>query len=149
MNRFQSAALLSLLLGACENATGPGWLELSANRRKWDLAGPADYTYEFRRICYCLLEAVQAVRITVRDGAVESVVSASSGDPIPPDDVDDHFRVTIDSLFALVAAAAGGEADEVRVTYDPVLGYPREIFIDYYAMAIDDEMSFTAAMLAP
>ena len=48
------------------------------------------------------------------------------------------FR-TIDDLFALVAGALEREA-VVRVSYEPELGYPARIYIDYVQDLVGEEV---------
>lgn len=141
-----AALSLAALLPACDEALSPR-TELSANRARWSSAGPTTYSYELQVICFCLPEYVQPVRITVREGAVEEVVSASTGGPLSPAEAA-LFQITVDSLFDWLQTASG-TADQVRVTYDPALGYPRNAWIDYLAAAADDEIGFTTRLLAP
>ena len=143
---FVSGGLL--LAAACGDATRPdalGGFEL--NHAKWLDKGPASYAYEFRRSCFCLPAAVEPVRITVANGQVQGVVSVTTGDPIAPTDVDRFFRITIDSLFGRLAAAIREGADDIDVTYDAVLGYPRQIYIDYDFGFADDELGLSASVV--
>lgn len=141
-----AATLLAASLAACADPAGPGTLQ--SNRAKWEAAGPASYTYRLQRTCFCILEDVQPVRITVQSGAVTAVTSATTGDALPPDEAA-LFQITIDSLFNWVETAAGGAADAVTAEYDATLGYPRMVSIDYVKNAVDDEIAFSALLLTP
>ena len=57
--------------------------------------------------------------------------------PVPPERYE-WFR-TIDDLFALVAGALEREA-VVRVSYEPELGYPARIYIDYVQDLVGEEV---------
>ena len=57
--------------------------------------------------------------------------------PVPPEKYS-WFR-TIDDLFSLIATAQEREA-VVRVTYDPGLGYPTRIYIDYEQDLVGEEV---------
>jgi hypothetical protein len=46
---------------------------------------------------------------------------------------------SIDDLFAQIRQAIDFDADRVDVTYDPTLGFPEHIDIDYILNGIDDE----------
>ena len=142
--RWCTAAALGL---ACGDSLGPSSGFLAAWAR-WQNRGPADYTYTLQRSCFCGGEATQAVRITVAGGVVTAVVRESDGQPVPPDQVNLFFRVTIDSLFGIVAHALAA-ADAVAARYDPFWGYPTTVSIDYLRNAIDDETSYTARLSAP
>jgi hypothetical protein len=139
--------VMSLAFAAgCGDSTGPSPIELARNRAKWSTLGPASYTFEFQRQCYCLLEAIRLVRISVQEGVVGNVSDAATGESIPPAEVDQYFRITIDSLFGWVAAARQNAA-ELDVEFDATFGYPRDVWIDYLEDAIDDEVGFTARLL--
>ena len=47
------------------------------------------------------------------------------------------------------ADARRQRAVRVEVTYDPVLGYPTRIAIDYDATGVDDEVVYSARDLKP
>jgi hypothetical protein len=145
--RVTCCALVALA-AACGDALGPT-VDFLENRARWDRRGPATYTYDFHRICFCLTEAVEPVRITVTSGVVTAVVRVADGQPIPPEQVNLFFRVTIDSLFVLIGDAIENDAHAIDVAYDAYWGYPTNTFIDYLANAIDEEQGFTAALQAP
>ena len=50
--------------------------------------------------------------------------------------------LTIDGVFAY-ARDAIQNADEVKLAYDPALGYPATLSIDWIKLAMDDELSVT------
>jgi hypothetical protein len=58
---------------------------------------------------------------------------------VPGDPARFKFYWTIDGLFDLVAAAFDRGAT-VRVSYDPALGFPTAIFVDYDPQFIGDEV---------
>ena len=47
--------------------------ELARNTALWEVRGPDDYSFEFQRSCTCPPEYHMPVRITAKDGAVDSV----------------------------------------------------------------------------
>jgi len=136
---------LGVSLTACGDASGPA--QLLANLDKWQDRGPNRYTYEFQRGCFCGGAATQAVRISVNNGQVIAVVRVSDGQLVPVSDVNQFFRITIDSLFGILGEAMDGQAAELRITYDPFFGYPRQTFIDYRSNVADDELGLTAQLL--
>jgi transposase len=50
---------------------------------------------------------------------------------------------TIEGLFAIIESARSRNAARLNATYDPVRGFPTSISIDYIALAVDDEISYT------
>lgn len=134
--------LLPLVLG-CSVLFGPEDGELDENLGLWREAGIEDYTFRFRRICFCT--ATNAVVIEVRAGSVQSIVDAESGEP-----VDARFLtsyLTVDGLFEEIREAIDRDAHTLSVTYHQSLGYPTSIDIDYEVNTIDDEVSFRASEL--
>ena len=51
---------------------------------------------------------------------------------------------TIDGLFDKIQDAIDREAVRLTVSYDPEIGYPTSVSIDYSLTIIDEEFSFTA-----
>lgn len=111
---------------------------LEANLARWRSVGPSSYRYALRRSCYCPGEYIGPVRVTVSADTVFQRVYVESGDPVP-ETAADAFP-TVDGLFELLTRAFDDGADRIDVTYDPELGVPIEISIDYLEDAVDDEL---------
>lgn len=118
---------------------------LTKNRRKWDSKSAGSYQYEFQRICFCMPASTRRVKITVREGAVENVRLADSGDAV--DRAQYELYYTVDQLFDYIQAAINKKAHLVKVTYDSEWGYPTLVEIDHIKNAIDDEMRFKTGKL--
>jgi Family of unknown function (DUF6174) len=118
-------------------------LELARNRQRWASANLHDYEYEFQRLCFCLPEATERVRIVVRRDVIASVVRLRDGQPAST-----SFRwPRVDELFADVQQRLDQRTERLDVQYDPTFGYPRSIVVDIALMAADDEYSLTAGNL--
>lgn len=79
----------------------------------------------------------------MRNGSPRSVVYADTGASVATDYFQ-HYD-TVEKLFDAIQDAIKRDADEVTVTYDPALGYPSNISIDFEEMAIDDEITFVVS----
>ena len=153
------AALALALAAACSSAGGTGPMAnlqaleaqdeaLQAARSRWSDRGPSDYELVVQRDrCECIPEWARPMRVVVRRGGAEVTVTdletgAVRGQayPDPP---------TVAGLHAVVEDALARRAAVLRVTYDEALGYPREIVVDYDAVAADDEFRITARDLRP
>ena len=94
-----------------------------------------DYSYEYNVLCECSDNLGQPVKVTVTDGVIESVVYAESGemgkagDP-PVISGSPRYHI-INGLFRVIQNAIDDEADQITVSYDSELGYPKNIEIDY------------------
>jgi hypothetical protein len=139
---------LVLLLSSCDLIApedGRQRAELEHAWRTWQARDIRSYEYVQQRLCYCLLEAVAPVRITVRGSLVADVRYAEDGTAVPLE-----FSAlwgTVDDLFRLIDEAIDLHAESLHVTYDRALGYPTHVSIDYHSGVADDELTITASGL--
>ncbi len=131
---------LLLALGACGDSPERDLLDRS--RDLWRSQGPAGYRYDFTWNCFCDPAFTGPVVVHVQAGAVTSATCQSDWTAADPSD----YR-TIEGLFALIADALARDAHQVRVTYDPALGYPTSAYFDYEEFAVDEELGFSASNL--
>ncbi len=117
--------------------------ELDRNRALWEASRADDYSFVLTPICFCPQDLLDPVRISVLGGVVASVAYAESGQA---PDHDGYGRyVTIDDLFDTIQEAIDRRAAGVAVTYDPDVGYPTDVQLDYDARMADEEYRFTAS----
>jgi hypothetical protein len=145
--------LFATALAACASttpspdgdATGDTTREaLDAARARWEAAGLDGYRFTFGNSCFCPEDVRGPFTLTVRDGAIEEVLYG--GSPVP---ADPQRHLTVEALFDHLEAAFDRGADLVRVTYDAELGYPVSAYVDYEAMATDEEDRFEVSALTP
>jgi hypothetical protein len=84
--------------------------------------------------------------VTVQQGRVTSLTDAETGAPFGGDPL---MPVTVEGLFAAIDDALDRDADQVTVQYDPQLGYPLEIAIDFSQQVADEEIYYSASELTP
>ncbi len=118
---------------------------LAQARSRWRAAGISDYSYEVRKLCFCPPEVVGPFAITVRGGALASVVYVPTGAAVVP--VAERHP-TVDGLFGVVDATLDRNPDRLAIDYDPAFGYPRRIEVDTIVRAVDDEVTYEAASLS-
>jgi hypothetical protein len=145
---FLGALLLSLTLPACTTSPDDPGDDVAANRRHWQSQRIADYEVQFRMSCFCVPDVIAPVVLQVRGGAIVSVTRVSDGVGVPPSRWVGIYY-TVDQMFALIADAQAKGADEIRVSYDPVLGYPTTVFIDQSVRLADEELRFEMSGLMP
>ena len=109
--------------------------DLLAARTLWQEARPSDYDFVFEWQCFCALAAFGAIEVEVRDGGMVNV--AQDG------------LLTVDGVFTFIADGFQRNAARVRVNYDPVLGYPAKVWIDYDLNTVDDESGFRLVGFSP
>lgn len=148
MSSRVARVLLSMLvpvsLAACGDMFGPesDRAELDRNRDKWRASGAASYSYVLARSCFCVTEVTQPSRIQVRNDSVVAVTAVSDGRSL-----DTRYFVTVNALFDVIDKAIEQHAAVIRVVYDPILGYPREIEYDGATNIADDEITYRASEL--
>jgi hypothetical protein len=86
------------------------------------------YRVTFEINCFCPVETLRPVRLTVRDGAISGVTRLSDGTGVPPAEWQ-AYR-TVDSLFAAIGAGLSRGAQRVAVEYGGRCGYPHDVLID-------------------
>ena len=112
--------------------------DLERAQAKWERTRAESYVYAVQRLCFCPMSYIGPVRVRVQGNAVIERVYVDSGDPVPALYADAF--PTVDGLFEILTEAYADDADDVRVTYDPVTGVPVDFFIDYMEMAADEEL---------
>ena len=129
-----TASLPAIEEGADERA------RLDAARARWDAAAIDDYTWSFRRICFC-----PPLRAEVRVAGGEAVPGSVAVESGRAADLD---FTTMDELFAVVETEID-QSDEVTVEYDPATGQVRGFEADRIAEAVDDELSYVVERFLP
>jgi hypothetical protein len=116
--------------------------ELDGARARWQAAALGGYEYGYHKFCECHRESPPETIVTVQEGSVVRVRHRPSGTTdteVPAADKNLEYYWTVDGLFDLIAAAQQ-RGVQVRAVYDGALGYPREVYIDYDANFIGDEL---------
>ncbi|MBT8163933.1 MAG: hypothetical protein HKM97_06440 [Acidimicrobiia bacterium] len=113
--------------------------------QKWTASDIADYDYSFTRGCFCPEEFVGPYTVSVRAGEI-AAASFQGTDLFDIDMLEigryEEIAKTVDDVFAEIERALRA-ADSVTAEYDPVLGYPTDVYIDWIANAADEEIGYT------
>jgi hypothetical protein len=141
-----AAALLTFTLAACRSATAPE-RDLALARARWAQHGPASYSITVGRSCECLPEMMGPVVVTVRNGVIESRHFTRDGGAVPAEYVE--LFPSVEGLFGIIERARREGAAQLDVSYDPTLGYPVRIAIDWHATHVVDEVTYQASDLLP
>ncbi len=136
-------ALLAVTVGCSATTQPPSQIEsdLAAARARWAAARPSSYEFVSSTLCFCPMEITAPVTVTVTGTTVSSRRYVSTGA-----NVDGRFASsfpTIDGYFAVIDSARTRHPARIDVTYDPALGYPTRIAIDFVLNATDDEITYT------
>lgn len=112
---------------------------LETARHRWESRDIVSYEYRYRNQCgECLPAYARAYDVRVVHGFVVRIVDAETG-ALPPEGYD---VLTVPELFTLVDDALE-RADVLHVEYDPQLGYPSVVSVDWKRQVADDEFVIT------
>ncbi len=131
-----------VLLGAPMLATSSlGDEELDANRGKWKTTGIDHYELRYQRVCECHREVPADTIVTVDGGRIVDVRYRRddylTDIPVPAERR--KWFSTVEDFFGLIERALQSGA-LVRASYQPDLGYPRRIYIDYHKLMVGEEV---------
>jgi len=142
------AGLGSMLALAATSALADA--DLDAARARWQAAALSGYEYGYHKYCECHRDSPPETTVTVRDGTVVGVRHrpVGSATEVPAAEKNLEYYWTVDGLFGLIASAQQ-RGVEVRAQYDAALGYPREVYIDYDADFIGDELDVRLTAVTP
>jgi hypothetical protein len=137
-------AILPVALAAASVLVAPAAFadeELDGARARWQRAGLASYEYGYHKYCECHRESPPETTVTVRGNGVTGVRHRPAGSTtdVPAADKNLEYYWTVEGLFGVIASALD-RGVQVRTVYDAELGFPREIYIDYDANFIGDEL---------
>jgi len=143
MRRFLVLLTLAAVIFGC-NKAGQSDTEvdkLSEARAKWETAGTSAYIFNAQRFCECLQVLTNRVQIAVANDSILSITSVADQSRLP-DSLYAYFA-TVDDWFDWIATSLERDPYIGSVTYDPDLGYPRQINFDFNRQIADDELSAT------
>lgn len=121
--------------------------ELSVQRERWNAQHIDDYQLTLSRACFCAPEGAGLVVLTVLDGQPVEWLYFLSGDP-----VDAAWRAvfpTVDGVFDFLEEAIDRGAHAIEVSFDPVLGLPTSLHVDYRAGLADEDIGYELEKLVP
>jgi len=118
--------------------------ELARNQLTFQTRIGGSYRITVQNNCFCPLEVLRPVRLTVRNGAITEAVRRSDNTALPP--AEWRAYRTVDGVFAEISAGLRRGARRVAVDYDSRDGYPRETLIDDQ-MAADAFVGFSLSDL--
>ena len=122
--------------------------DLATARDAWRAAALADYEYGYRKYCECHPDAPPETIVTVRGGSPVAVRHRRADSPSDVPGRNPEVYWTIDGLFDLIDSAQQ-RGVTVRASYDSLLGFPLEVYIDYDADFIGDELDVRLTTVTP
>ena len=143
------AVVVFVLHGCAGSPAGPEarLQDLIEARQRWEDRGPASYGFTYELNCFCGGPGNPPARITVGDGRVTRVFLPSEDREVP--DAERHRFPTVDDLFADVEGWLRRDPVSARAEFDADFGHPVDVFVDFRANTIDEELGFLVRDLTP
>ena len=113
--------------------------ELALAEAEWSTNKPKTYEFTLKIICFCAPAppGSEPIVFRVNNGAGSRVGSLRTRSP---EDLEKYG--TVEKQFAFIRAALREQPYRVEIEYDPVLGYPRRVYIDPKPYTADEEYGF-------
>ena len=112
---------------------------LEENRAAWNELSLRDYRFSIRMTCGdCDAPSDQPLRIAVSGGQTSEIVDLSTSTNLTLAAASD-LPADVPALFAFVEAAMAAEPGDIKVSYDEIYGFPRDVRIDPDAGIAGDE----------
>lgn len=149
MKKLNGILLAALLVSGC---TG-GEMEpksitnLEAAKARWAEANVDHYEMTVEQRCYCPLELVQPIRISVKGGEIVAVQGLEKA--IEKQDLAKAELKTVAKLFEFLDQAKAGQPKKLVERYNSLYGYPEHIDYDGSARIADDEYVFIVRDFSP
>ena len=136
-------ALAACSLPACSIFDPDEWAErretLQRSRDRWAAEAAQTYRYEFRKSCECIPGFAGDVVIEVTDDAITALTPLREGVDVPEEQWPAFD--TVEEMFQLIEIAIDERARHFDVEYDPQLGHPTLINLDFRENVVDDELT--------
>lgn len=116
---------LLLVAAACQaGALSPSEVRsLGAAERRWAARSFQDYVFEFRRNCFCPIEATEWARVEVVAGQVTRAVRVDTGAEFPPGQL--SWFPTVEDVFTSIRSTSSQDSvKDLVVEFDEQLGFP-------------------------
>jgi hypothetical protein len=111
--------------------------DATANLNLWNEKKVENYSFSFKRICFCPVEYVGPHQVVVQNGKVVTVNGL-------PYNSSERYGVipTIPELLQLIKANVDKNPVKKTLNFNATYGYPTSVFFDFSEMMADDELGF-------
>ena len=127
--------LFCLSLWGCETVQPLD--DATTNLNLWNEKKIENYSFSFKRVCFCPLEYVGPNQIVVKNGKIFTVNGA-------PYNKEERYGVmyTIPELLQVIKANIDRKPVKQTLNFNPTYGYPTSVFFDFSKMIADEEIGY-------
>jgi hypothetical protein len=111
--------------------------DATANLNLWNEKKVENYSFSFKRICFCPVEYVGPHQVVVQNGKVVTVNGL-------PYNSSERYGVipTIPELLITIKSHIDKKPIRQTLNFNPTYGYPTSVFFDFSEMMADDEIGY-------
>jgi len=111
--------------------------DATTNLNLWNEKKVVNYSFSFKRVCFCPLEYVGPHQVVVQNGKVVSVNGA-------PYNAAERYGVipTIPELLLTIKTHIDKNPVKKTLNFDQKYGYPTSVFFDFSELMADDELGY-------
>lgn len=111
--------------------------DATTNLNLWNGKKIVNYSFSFKRVCFCPLEYVGPHQIIVQNGKITSVNGA-------PYNASERYGVmyTIPELLQVIKANLDRKPVKQILNFNPTYGYPTSVFFDFSEQIADEEIGY-------
>jgi hypothetical protein len=111
--------------------------DVSANLNLWNEKKIENYSYSFKRVCFCPLEYVGPHQVVVQNGKVVTVNGA------PYNAAERYGSIpTIPELLQIIKTNVDKNPYKKTLNFNPTYGYPTNVFFDFSQQMADEEIGY-------
>ena len=112
--------------------------DASANLNLWNEKKIENYSFSFKRICFCTVEYVGPNQVVVQNGKVVTVNGAAYNSS------NNRYGVipTIPELLLTIKSHIDKKPIKQILNFNPTYGYPTSVFFDFSEQMADDEIGY-------
>ena len=112
--------------------------DATANLNLWNEKKIENYSFSFKRICFCPVEYVGPNQVVVQNGKVVTVNGATYNPS------NDRYGVipTIPELLLTIKSHLDKNPVKKTLNFNQTYGYPTSVFFDFSEMMADDELGY-------
>ncbi len=127
--------LFCLSLWGCETVQPLD--DATTNLNLWNEKKIENYSFSFKRVCFCPLEYVGPHQIVVKNGKISTVNGA-------PYNKAERYGVlyTIPELLQVIKENIDKKPAKQTLNFNPTYGYPTSVFFDFSEMIADEEIGY-------
>jgi hypothetical protein len=142
--------LFALWPAVAEAQLPPLEVELVLAEAKWSASKPATYEFTLQIICFCgpAPPGSEPIVFRVNNGVGVLLTGARTALLRTRSLADLDKYSTVEKQFAFIRASLRERPYRAEIEYDPVLGYPRRMYIDPEQQIADEEYGFAIAAFA-